>query len=465
MPCPHTGGSGQESGRGGLGRLSEHFLSRRSFVKAALAIGGTGALGACVQREGMPAVPTGPDDPDATYSQRQFAWNDYLVRGGHGDTQLPNHQLLLLFDYAGEGTPTDAERATVDDAFDTLERAYQRGNGGVNPYKPGGQDAKGLLFTVGYSRQYFDRFDAALPESVTLPDPAETLEAIDEKPEKALDADVAMVLNSDEVAVLLSCEQALLGNLDELNGQAVAGSLDGILERVDRRTGFVGQGLPHQRLDIDEIPKRSPMSMGFKSGFSDNQAPEDRVAIESGPFADGTLQHVSRLEIDLEEWWGEHDETDRVELMFSPEHTPEDVGDAGERLANQSQIAEADVERLAADAEAHGQVGHTQKVAKARDEAFEPKILRRSEGISTGSPTPGFNFTSVQRKIDHFVEVRKAMNSPDIDVAEEDHGILAFLEVHSRGNFLVPPRRLRALPPADPDEGEGTATGETTEVA
>jgi deferrochelatase/peroxidase EfeB len=435
-------------------------------VKAALAIGGTGALSACIQREGAPAVPTGPDDPGATYSQRQFAWNDYLVRGGHGDTQLPNHQLILLFDYVGEGAPTDAERASVDAAFDSLERAYQRGNGGVNPYQPGGQDAQGLLFTVGYSRQYFDRFEADLPDSVELPDAAETLAEIDEDPDKALDADVAVVLSSDEVAVLLSCEQALLGTIDTLNGQTVTGSLDGILERVERRTGFVGQGLPHQRLDVDGIPERSPMSMGFKSGFSDNQAPEDRVAIESGPFADGTLQHVSRLEIDLEQWWGDQDETDRVELMFSPEHTPEDVGDAGERLASQSQIDEADVERLAEDAERHAQVGHTQKVAQARDENFEPKILRRSEGISTGSPTPGFNFTSVQREIEHFVEVRKAMNSPDIDLAEDDHGILSFLEVHSRGNFLIPPRRLRALPPADPAPVEEADAGtETTEAA
>jgi deferrochelatase/peroxidase EfeB len=421
-------------------------------VKAALAIGGSGALSACIQREGMPTVATGPDDPAAVYPERQFAWNDFMVRGGHGDTQLPNHQLILFFDYGCEGAPTAEERDRVAAAFESLERAYQRGNGGVNPYQPGGADAKGLLFTVGYAPGYFERFDHDLPESVTLPDPAETLEDVGEDPTTAVDHEVAVVLSSDEVAVLLSSEQALLGNLETLNGREVTGSLEGVLERVERRTGFVGQGLPHQRLDVEEIPERSPMSMGFKSGFSDNQAPEDRVAIDDGPFADGTLQHVSRLEIDLEAWWGDQDQPERVELMFSPEHTPEDVGDAGERLASQSQIDEADVDRLAADAADHGRVGHTQKVARARDEDFQPKILRRSEGISTGSPTPGFNFSSVQREIDHFVEVRQAMNSEDVDLPEDEHGILSFLEVHSRGNFLVPPRRHRALPPADPRE-------------
>lgn len=375
-----------------------------------------------------------------------------MVRDGHGNTILPNHQLLLFLDYAGEGVPTAAEREQVEAALSTVERAYQRGNGGVNPYRPGGETNSGLLWTVGYGPRYFERFEADLPPSVTLPHPEDTLERIDEDPEKADPHEIALVLSSDYVEVLLATEQALWGNVGELNGATVQGTFEGVLEEADRRTGFVGQGLPKKRLGIEEIPPQAPMSMGFTSGFSDNQATEDGVAIDEGPFADGTLQHVSRLEIDAESWWSENDDADRIELMFTPEHSPEDIGNAGERLASESEVGEKDVERLEQDAEEHGIVGHTQKVAKARDENFDPTILRRSEAISTGAPTPGFNFTSMQREIEDFVEVREAMNSTDIDLPEEDHGILHYLGVKHRGNYLVPPRDHRALPLPNPGE-------------
>jgi hypothetical protein len=79
--------------------LTERFLSRRSFTKAALAIGGTGALSACIEREGMPDVSPGPVDPAGEYGQRLFGWNDYLARDGHGNTKLPNHQPILFLNY------------------------------------------------------------------------------------------------------------------------------------------------------------------------------------------------------------------------------------------------------------------------------------------------------------------------------------------------------------------------------
>ena len=114
--------------------------------------------------------------------------------------------------------------------------------------------------------------------------------------------------------------------------------------------------------------------MGFKSGFRDNQATEDRVTIERGSFAGGTTQHLSRLVFDLEAWY-ERDEAERVRQMFSPEHTVEQVGDVGEFLANQSGATREMAERVAADARDHGAVGHTQKLASARDEDFQPLIL------------------------------------------------------------------------------------------
>jgi hypothetical protein len=439
-------------------------IARREFAKAALVIGGSSALSACLDRE-LPVIGGGEaasseDDPSpadrhhpqgtdpSTLPRRQHAWNEYLVHDPHGNTVLPQHQLLLFLDYAGAGTPTDEERATVAAAFGTLERAHQRGTGGdlsavVN---------EGLLFTVGYSRAYFDRFDDALPEGIGLQRPASVLEAVGESTEKAEDYDALVVMGADYGSILLGAEQALFGELDRLNGVPVEGTLDGVFEHAERRTGFVGKGLPHERIDDDRISESAPQSMGFKSGFKDNQATEERVTIGAGPFAGGTTQLASRLHIDVDAWY-DREAPERVHHMFSPEHTPEEVGEVGEELAADSNISDETAAETDDHAERYGVVGHTQKTARARDEEFRARILRRSEGNATDVAADGtvaLNFTSVQRRLEAFVETRQAMNGDDLDVDAHHNGIVPFLETASRATFLLPPRRHRALPTPRP---------------
>jgi hypothetical protein len=289
-----------------------------------------------------------------------------------------------------------------------------------------------------------------LPSSVDLQSPTGVLSELNENQEKADAYDALLLLTSDFGSIVLSVEEALFGNLEQINGVAINDDVSGIFSKQERRTGFVGIGLPRERIERDEIPEKSPLSMGFKSGFSDNQPPEATVTIRDGPFAAGTTQLVSRLEIDLESWY-ELDEENRVHDMFSPHHTTEQVGDAGRALADHSGITEDIVDQVDEDAE-HGQVGHSQKTAKARDDDFDPVILRRSEGVATEDPNPSFNFTSIQRGISDFVETRRAMNSADLDgVDDAHHGILDYFEVSGRSTFLIPPRRHRALPTPRPE--------------
>lgn len=451
MPCPHAGDAGgddREDGAGddGRGGRSERGLDRRSFAKAALAIGGASALSACAERQGrdlsQPAA--GAGDPEAV-PRRQFEWNGYIPRDAHGNTVLPNHQLILFFEYVGDG-PTDAERERVETALRTVERAYEWGNGGANPYSAEGSSVDGVLSTLGWSRGFFEKQYGSAPEAAP-PRPEATLEEIDGDPEIADPHDAAMVLTSDSATVLLSVEQALRGNAGELNGVAVEASLDGVLAVRERRTGFIGTGLPRAELDNEDIPERSPQAMGWKSGFKGNQSSEDGVTIEAGPFAGGTVQHISELEIELDRWY-DNDRSEQAKLMFSPEHTTEQTGDIGEFLAADSGVTRDIAESVEEDADSEGLVGHTQKVAGARDEEFEARMLRRSEGVST-SHDGALNFTSLQRDIEAFVEVRKAMNE-SFDVAAENNGIADYLRTHARGNYLVPPRELRALPPVRP---------------
>lgn len=438
MPCPFSSGS-----------LDEFVQSRREVLKSALAVGGMSALSACLDARGMPDVPQGALDEDEI-PDRQYAWNDFLPKDPHNNVIFPHHQLILGLEYVGEIVPSNQERERVDKALRSIERAYQRGNGGIAPHRPGGSSAPGILYTIGYSRKYFDRFDDPLPDDLSLPPVEHTLSEIDEPSENADDYDAAMVLTSDHAQVLLSVEQALFGRLDTLNDVPMAGTFSGIFDVVERRSGFIGPGVPRRELDMDEIHEQSPLGMGFISGFADNQATEGKVAIKEGPFANGTIQHVSRLQLALEQWYEEDKET-RIDLMFSPQHSEQDVGDVGEFLASDSRLTPEIRDRTARDAQEYGQIGHTQKLAAARDEDFEPLLLRRSEALSIDDESPGFNFTSLQRDIEHFVSVRRAMNGDDFaDLPESRNGILDFLTVTNRANYLIPPRSLAALPPPNP---------------
>lgn len=430
MTCGHHGPDDDGAGS-----------TRRSFLRRAVAAGGATALAACadVELDGQPtetrAVPRGPEDP-STLPERQHAWGEYLARDRFGNTRLPQHQAMVFLRYTGDG-PTAAEREAVEGAFRTLELAYQRGTGGDQRAVA----HEGLLFVVGYAPRWFDRFDADLPASLDLPHPGTMIEELDGDA-GADDYDAVVHLASDLASVLLSAEGALTGDADRVNGVPVEGDLTAAFEVLERRTGFVGRGEPARKYDEDRIPDDAPLSMGFKSGFTDNLATEDAVTIRSGPFAGGTTMQVSRLTHDLEAWY-DRPEDERVELMFSPHHDPEDVGDVGENLTDDSGVVEDHTGDLQDQVDEHGAVGHGQKVAEARDDDFEPTILRRD---FDDNEAPGLHFDSWQRGIGEFVEVRRAMDAPDLDVDDPHSGILSVVEVEARGTYLMPPRSLRALP-------------------
>lgn len=426
-------------------------------MKAAVAIGGMSALSACANltdnRVGAttPQFPQGPSDP-STLPTRQHAWGEYLVTDRQDNLVPPRHHVFVFLDYARSGVPTDADREAVDSALRTLERAYQRGTGSNDNAIAN----EGLLFMLGYSPAYFERFDSALPDTVDLPTPERVLAELDDDPGKADGADTLLHLASDRAQIVLSAEEALFGDLDRVNGIEVQADLTGLFERVDRRAGFTGAGLPSARLDEEAVSENAPASMGFKSKFADTAPSEDKVTIEEGPFAGGTTQHVSKLEIDLDMWY-RHDHGDRVKRMFSPEHTTQDVGDVGEGLGRDSGVTEELTDRVGEHAKRDDLVGHSQKTARARDDNFEPVILRRGDFNAPAEPGSVLHFGAIQEGIADFVRTRKAMNGLGIEddedvpsIAKENDGILAFIDVTNRANFLIPPRDLRALPPARP---------------
>ena len=425
-------------------------LSRRDFVKAAVAIGGGAALSACQQRE-SPALPQGPDDP--AYATRQHAWNDALPTDEHGNDVPPRHHVVRLLDYQGEETPTADERGTVETALRSLERAY--------PHSHEAEDgnAVGLLFTVGYAPAYFERFDADLPASVDLPEPEPLAPFEDPTPDRP---DVAIHLASDYGSVALAAEEALVGERESVNGVEMAASLDGVLADANldddgraRRTGFIGPGLPAENQDVQGIPdsepvdEDAPLFMGFESGFSGSQATEDRVTIEEGPFAGGTTQHLSAINLRLEQWYEQDSRFHREATMFCPAHAEAGtIERAGDNLGASNRVEEC-ADDVASDARETGKVGHAQKLARAREDGM-PRILRR-DFDSTDGGRASVHFLALQSGIGEFVATREAMNGTD--AASEgavgqrtNNGILQYMSVERRGNYLLPPRERRALP-------------------
>jgi hypothetical protein len=420
-------------------------IDRRAFVKAAVAIGGGSALSACLDRGGVD-VPRGPDDPDATLPESQHAWNEFLPTDDAGNNHHPRHRVLLALDYGGEA-PTADERETVEAALQGIERAYER-------------SSDGLLTTISYSPYYFARFDDPLPESVDLPEP-EALASFEDP--DADDIDALVHLASDHAEVLLGAEEALKGEVSTLNGVAQPESaLTDVFSVRERRTGFVGDGLPadHQAVDgvpdSEPVPEDAPLYMGFKSAFEGNQPTEERVTIQSGPFSGGITQHLSKIELNLQQWYEQDSRDQRVSKMFCPHHAANDVVEGtGTNLGDTAQMD--DCGDPTDTARTSGVVGHGQKMVDVRDDDA-PIILRR-DFDSTDGDRAGLHFLSLQRAISDFVRTREAMNGEA--VAEHsavgqrtNNGILQYMNVSRRGNFLVPPRSLRALPPANPDAAE-----------
>jgi len=419
--------------------------SRRSILKAAVALGSASALSACLDRGGDEPVPTG--DP-AAKPARQHAWREYVRHDDHGNTQLPSHQILLYLTLDGDAPPSADDRDALAASLDALDRAYAWSH-------------EGLLHSIAYSPAYFDRFDASLPDGIDLPEPT----ALSPFESPTFDRqDAVLHLASDRADALLEADRALRGERDDANGV----SIPTLPTTVDsRRTGFVGAGLPakHQDAagipDSKPVPEASPLFMGFAAGFRGNQATEDYVTLQSGPFAGGTTKVIANLRQRLADWYEEQSHEEQVMEMFSPGHAEEGLVEGiGANLGADSKIDQF-VDALESDAREYGRVGHAQKAARAnRDDDGNVRLLRRhfesTDDIGSDQKVASLHFPSLQRRITTFEAVRRAMNGTDLTEVTPairqrvNNGILEYIFVRRRGYFLVPPRRHRAFPTPRP---------------
>lgn len=453
--------NGNERGAQRTHHWSGSTVDRRSFVKSAVAIGGLNALQAVLGVEsgdvtGDPSSMPYSNGEPATRPRRQHEWSPVGRPDEFGNPTAPMHQVLLLMEYVGDDI--DADRPTVEQSLRQLEEAFAY------------DQAEGLLFNVGYSPAYFKRHSTGRPKGVDITEPRSVSPHNDPEFDRQ---DVFVQLASDEAAIVLAAEEALLGEVDEVNGVPVDDSIDGICETDERRSVFVGPGLPKENIGDDDvsdhIEQSSPLSMGYDSVYSDSVPAEETVTIADGPWRDGTVAMVSKLRLELEEWYEDRNEEERVQEMFAPQYTPEDVGDFGEGLkkgsgrGDRNGWSEELTERTEDDAREKGVVGHSQKVTRARDDDFEVDLLRRDGDITIDDGKGGLSFVGLVEGISDWFDMGEAMYDPQIDGLLREHdddqrggsnehhersGIAAQIDVRTRGHFLIPPRPLRSLPPA-----------------
>lgn len=404
------------------------MTSRRSLLYRLAALSGAVGLGGCANflaRQAEAPTANLPPNPRAgQLPKRQHAWDSHLRTDTDGNALLPRHHRVLLLDLTEE--PSEDAAETVERAMRTLEDAYEF-------------RSDGLLHMLAWGTKYFERLNGLEASPIRKP---QVLSRTDDP--ELLSFDAALVLASDVPSHLTGAESAMFDSKSDLGGVAVNDRLGDVFRVAERRSGFIGEGLPAEHATAEgltaDIPNDAPMFTGFFSGRGGTQASEDRVTIESDAHADGTTMHLSHLRESLDDWWG-RSESERAQKMFSPEFSPEEA-------AGRGPLAFAD--KVEEHASEHGSVGHWEKVARARKDG-EPLLLRRDFNTVDGGE-PGVHFLSLQKQLSDFKETRDAMNGwwlreehPNL-FDKKNNGILEFINVVSRANFYVPPRDKRSFP-------------------
>ncbi|MDS0294051.1 DUF7405 family protein [Halogeometricum luteum] len=530
MPCSHAAGGGGDEERG---ERTDEGVARREFMKSALLIGGASALATSGAVVGFSGTAGAAPATAAERDNRQHAWNRFLTDSDTSPAGVDFHVLLCL-NYRGAGEPSPADRAEMEGALSQLEEAFEWSD-------------RGLLFTVSYGQPYWDRFDDALPSGARLLDNRASTDAMVKRTPGTYEAfedpqlepyDLFVDLASDNVTNILAAEEALWGNCEELEEVEIAHTFEGLFEKPeaypDRRTGFVGVGVAGDDTEAvrahegfgnpnEDIPEDAQLTMGFRSSFEDNANQEENVTLvhdqrfddgearPPGQFAQGTVQHLSRLEVDLITWYGDS-LTSRRTRMFSPRHDLENTGVTGRKLGDRSDPggypmrdddAESDVARETIDAaravkeviESGGEegleaavdegnvIGHAQKLARARIDhgtrvgdgercgRLEPLLLRRDFNSLDGTgadlpnademapdersipPNSALHFLALMRFNEDMVTTRRAMNeiafsSPDGSVRHDPvPEVEAELDAHGIQEYILATRRGNFLVP------------------
>ena len=255
------------------------------------------------------------------------------------------------------------------------------------------------------------------------------------------------------------------------------------------RRGFAGRGMPRimaKRLGIpgaDKVPPGAMLFMGFTSSHVHGLAQGTLPSFETIPgytdqtpesyFANGTMMHLSHIEIDLEGWY-KLGHPDRLQRMFHARRTE------GEEILSPSQAPETTTfkDQLEDDAKTRKIMGHNaqmqflSRVDKDTTTVYGDVIpkgtvifLRQdfdtvenpfefdASGPVSPTPKPGVHFIGFAPTAQLFDKIRKEMDGVDLqkkyNLPDENTGFTKFLVTTHRQHYLEPPRIHRSFPLAE----------------
>jgi hypothetical protein len=495
-----AGDVGEGRGRPAITEPGESAITRRTLLHRAAGLGvAASTLGALDLLAFVPerAAAASKKLPEIQFQIEKYIAPAFAAEGVR--IQLgPVYTSFVTF--ALTRTPTIADQQALASALTRIEASY--------PFAP-----SGVFMTIAYGIPYFERLPGGMagtlvaghmPRLRTEPERYVLEEAVpgptDVSPQNPgvskerfsvpvqIEAnDLLLTLRSDSTAIIDDVLSWLSGESSTLAGTQVGNSgLGGLLSITSRRLTFVQQGLPRKMAEEQHLPyaeminPKSPMWMGFfsqqvgSSGaapvvtFLGNSTATLTTAVKRDYFAHGSIQHLSHLIQDLEQFYERPKETyeRRAAAMFGSNPLPSQGnsdqytnggGPAALRNSFLSNLSASGESESLAEFDHQRHIGHTPALQRSSRAANTKPIHIRADGpgldsldVPDGSRQPKLNFSIFVPTADFFRTMRRNQASLDLaqknNVPQSNLGLERFITATRRQNFLVPSRAHRAFP-------------------
>jgi hypothetical protein len=393
-----------------------------------------------------------------------------------------HHQVVTARVRVDRADLADAHRA-LENALAQLERRYD-------------PTPAGLGIVVAWGLPYFERL---------VPDAWRDHAPLDVRARKAALRPARRFVSDPDATILEHNDVAVLLRSDDLDHVAEGAKAifepHGLFDVTSIRKGFAGGGFEGRRSlpkemalaagvpGADLIPDTAELFLGFTSTQSQGLGPRKIVNFEtlgyvdlrSGYFREGTHMHLSHINEQLDTWYQLFDFDERVDTVFRPglrvpdgtqtvRQAPADVATRAQILRGFKQdgtighsAAIQTASRLQADHVAGDGTLYRKGTAiphradfNTLDNPFFWSADPQRDGVSA-QPSAGVHFVVFNPTSDDFERVRNAMDGVmpggfriDLRPRDRGQGINSVLQTTHRQNFLVPPRRHRAFPLAEP---------------
>ncbi|MHB8597084.1 MAG: DUF7405 family protein [Ktedonobacteraceae bacterium] len=471
---------------------SEGQLSRRNLLKL-------GAFGLAASTLGILEVGWQPERiafaAPQTLPDIQYDITNYIAPARTIDGVLfqfgPVHSLFLTAQL--NRTPTKSDQKVLADALNTIESAYA--------FSP-----SGIFSFISYGLPYFNRLPQnivssnmprllsdksryALEEAVPGPtDVSQQNPGIVKEtfniPVVIESNDVLFTFRSDVLANITSVEAWLQGS-NNLNGKPVPSpAFNNLFTFTSSRLMFLQLGTPatianqHSLPYASQINNKSPMWMSFSDGqvagsgpaeittFQGNASATFTTAKAGDYFYDGSIQHLSHIILDMEQFYLNEPYAQRCQYMFRSNPVPSlgygnqyKNGGGPSFLPNKFQ-GTGDAEKNAAGINTYKgkhRMGHITGLQRSSRASDKTPIHIRMDGpgfdmmdVPFVKNEPKTQFTIFVPTADFFATMRINQASLDLasqyNVSPRNDGLERFLTATRRQNFLVPSRTHRAFP-------------------